>query len=157
MSVQSLMNLLRDLRRLANLADDDEGHDMTLHLVQTRVDLCHVVLLLTLTKRLEAERFRINVLRHTENVKHNTGRRPVVALTNNHTVTNNEQQFALVVVTHTGSGVDGTAERLLVFGVSRDSGDDELIEVLGHVLATELQSCQELDTDDGDQQNRDSQ
>ncbi|KAI6770920.1 hypothetical protein HG531_009775 [Fusarium graminearum] len=146
-----------DFRRLANLDNDHEGDNVTLDFVETRVDLTHVVLLHTLTKSLEAEGFGVNSLRDTKNIKDNARRRPVVTLTDNHTVTNNDKELALIIVLHAGKRIDSTAQRVLVFGISGNHTHDELVEVLGNVLATELKRGKELEDQDRSKQNRDGQ
>ncbi|KAL0769411.1 hypothetical protein CaCOL14_008719 [Colletotrichum acutatum] len=143
------------LGRLANLDDNHERDNVTLDFVQTRVDLAHVVLLLTFTERLEAEGFGVDGIGNTQNVEHDARRRLVVALTDNHTVADNDEELALIVVMHAGDGINGTAKSLLVFGVGGNLAHDKLVEVLRHVLATELERGQELETkngaeDDGD-------
>ena len=124
---------------------------MALNLVQTRIDFAHIVLLQAFSERLEAERFRIHGLRHAQDIKYYARCRPVVSLTNDHTVADNEEQFALVIIPHPCSRVNSTAKRVLVFGVGRDLAHDELVDVLGDVLASELERGKELDRDDSDE------
>ena len=71
---------------------------MAFELIQTRVDLAVIELLRAFTNGLVQKRFRIELRVHTEDVKHDTRRRAVVSSTNDVTVANDEDEFALVVV-----------------------------------------------------------
>ena len=128
----------RDLRRLADLDDDHEGDNVTLDFVQTRVDLTHVVLLHTLTKSLKAEGLGVDSLRDTKNIQNNARGRPVVTLSDNHTVTNNDKKLTLIIILHARKRIDGTAQRVLVFGIGGNHTHDELVKVLRYILATKL-------------------
>ena len=82
---------LRDFRRLPDFDDDHERNNVTLDFVETRIDFAHVMLLHALAQTFEAQRFRVDSFIDAENVQHNSWCRPVIALTNNHPITNDDQ------------------------------------------------------------------
>jgi hypothetical protein len=90
-------------------------------LVQTRVHLAHVVLFRPLSKRNEREWLRVQIRVGTEDIKDNTGGRPIVATSDNHTVVNDEQELPLI---------DGLPQTRVAFRVTRDLTNHELLVVL---------------------------
>ena len=98
----------------------DVGDDVAARLMQARVDLGHVVLLVAVADREEAERLGVDGRVGAEDVEHDLGRRAVVARTDNHAVADDHEELALVVVLELGERVDARPQRLLALGVARD-------------------------------------
>ena len=71
---------------------------MSFEFIQTGVNLAIIQRLGTLTNRLEQQRLRVQLRIHSEDVEDDSGRGPIVAGSDDVTITNDEQQFALVIV-----------------------------------------------------------
>jgi hypothetical protein len=146
-----------NLGRLSDLHEHHERHDVSLHLVQSGIYLAHVVPLLSFSQRLKAQRLGINRLRNTQDIEDNPRGRAIVSLTDNHTVTNNNQQLTLVIVLHLCDGIDGTPQRFFVLSVGGHLTHDELVETLRHVLPPELKSGEKLESNNRDKHDRDGE
>lgn len=83
---------------------------MTSSFVKTGIDLGHVVLFRTVSNREETESFGVESRVCTEDVENDLRSRSVVSGSNNVSVTDNHQEFALVVVLKFRERVDTVAE-----------------------------------------------
>ena len=135
-------------RRLANLGQDKVGHDVTGALVQARVDLAHVVLLHPLSQRVEAQGLWVQIRIRAEDVKHDARCRAVISGTDDHTVADDKQQLALIVILELGQRVDSSPQRVFSFGIARNLADNELVVIFWRTRRTEVDRSQELEADD---------
>lgn len=147
----------RPFGRLANLDDNEVRDDMARALVETRVDFTHVVLLGTFTKRREAEWLGIQVRVCAENVEDDPGGGAIVTGTNNHTITDNQEKLAFIVILHLGQRVNRPAKRAIVLSVARNLANNEFIVVFRRTCRTKVDRGQELECDDGHHDARDHQ
>ena len=108
------------------------------------------MLLLTFSEREEAERFRIEVGIDSEDVENDSRRRSVVSGSDDHSVAEDDDEFPLVVVLESSQRVDGLLERILSFGVAGNLADEELVVILRRSMRSEVESSEELESDDGD-------
>ncbi len=83
---------------------------MALKLVETRVDLGIIKLLGSFGYRLEHERLRVDLGIQRRECRARYGCRSIVSATHDHTVTDEEQKLALVVILEAGERVDGLFE-----------------------------------------------
>jgi len=83
--------------------------DMTLKLVQSRVDLSVIELSRPFANRFEQQRLRIEFGIDPENVENDTRRRPVVTATDNVAVADDEDQLSLVVIVEGSERIDGSS------------------------------------------------
>ncbi|KAI6770917.1 hypothetical protein HG531_009772 [Fusarium graminearum] len=125
-------------RLLANLDDNDIWNNVALKLVQTRVNFTVVELLGTVANRLEGKRRRINLGINTENVENNLGCRTIVAFTDDDTITDDTDKFALVVVLKSRQRVQCLSKRIFTLSVDGHLADDKLILGRRTSLGTKL-------------------
>ena len=84
----------------------------------------------TLTQRYETQRLRIVVGIRTKDVQDDPRSRSVVAGADDVAITDDENQFALVVILELSNGIDGMARRSPSFRVTRNLANDELVVIL---------------------------
>jgi hypothetical protein len=114
-------------RLLANLDHNDIRHDVTLVFIETGVDLAVVELFTSLAERLARQCRWVHLWINSENVQNDLRGGTVISATNNHTVTNDEDQLSLVVILQSSERVETLAKIVLTLSVSRNHADDELV------------------------------
>jgi len=92
-----------------NLHNNQIWNDVPRTLVETRVDLAHVVLPCTLTRRDEAERLWLKVGISAKNVQNNARRRTVITRTENVAVTDDESELPFIVILELRERIDSPA------------------------------------------------
>src|SRR5260370_30115797 len=84
----------------------------------------------------------------TQAIQDKTRGRAIVAGTNDVTVTNNKEQFTLVIELVLRERVNCAANRILVFSIDGDLTDDELIMVFWPTRGSERESSDVLEPND---------
>lgn len=112
--------------------------DMTLELIESRVDLAVVERLGAFADRLEKKWFRIQLRVDAEDVQHDTGGCAIISATNDIPVADDEDQLTLVVILEGCEGVDRSSERVFTFCVTRDLTQNEFVLQFRLTLASEL-------------------
>ena len=78
-------------------------------LIETRVDLTHVVLPRTLTQQDEAEHLWLEVGISAKNVQNNARRRTVITRTENVAITDDESELPFIVILELRERIDSPA------------------------------------------------
>ena len=115
---------------------------MTCARVQAGVDLAHVVLLCSFTEGHETERFGIQIRISPQNIKDNARGWAIVTGTNNHSIANNEELLAFVVILHLSKGV--VAQGSVTFSVTWHLTDEELVMVFRSTSRSKLMEARNL-------------
>src|SRR5690242_16535528 len=145
------------LRLLAHLDNDDVRNDVAFEFVETRVDLAVVELLTAFTDGPEGKSRRVDLGIDTEDIQNNLGSRAVVTTSNNHSVADDADQFALIVIGKCSQRVEALADVLLSFRVCRDVANNKLVLVGGTLARPKLQGSQKLDDDNRAKHDSDSE
>ena len=111
----------------------------------------------SLTQTFEAEWLRIDSLGDAQDVEDNTGSWSVIALSDDHTVTDNDQKFPLIVVLHPCCRIYSPSKRILILRIGWNLADDKLIKILGSILLSELQCSEEFEANHTAEKDRNSQ
>ena len=104
---------------------------MPLVLVQSRVHFGIINLLASLADRFEEERFRVKFGVDAENVEDDPRCGSVITGSDDIPVANDKDEFSLVVVIEDREGINGSFERLLAFGITRDLTNHKLVQQFG--------------------------
>ena len=72
----------------------------------------------------------------------------IVTRTNNHSIVNNEEQLAFVVILHLSEGVDGLAQGSITFSITRHLTDDELVMVFRSACRTKVDGGEKFEAND---------
>lgn len=136
-------DITRDIDTSHEQWNKDSRDDMTSVLIQTSVDLTHVVLLQSLAEREERERLRVKVGINTQDVERNSRRGSVVARTDDVAITDDDDELPLVVVLEARQRVNRLFEGLFTFSVARHLADDKFVVVLGGSDRAEMESAED--------------
>lgn len=111
----------------------------------------------TFPKREETERFSVDVRVSSEDIQHDTRRRLIISCTNNHTIANDEQKLALVVVLGLRKRVDRLPKRSGAFRITRDLTNNELVVILRRTSRPKVDGRDELEPNNADHKNGESE
>ena len=126
-------------RFLAHLYNNDVGNNVAFKFVETRVHLSVIELFTAISNRPERQCGGIHFGVNSQDIQNNLWCRTVITTTNDHSVTDDTDKLALVVIGKSSQRIQTLTKLIFAFCVSRDLANDEFVENLGMALVAELE------------------